>query len=420
MAIIIPSKNIYDIDNPKVRDNVINNVSVEQNVIKPENEYDTQVADTIEETKGIQPSSWQEDADFSSGETTSYTLYSVGVAVGLRPSYKDGISLTIPKNDKTSFISSLFMGKDKDGNDNIKYTVEYQKYEGECFILCDTNASNDTATIKQKTLNYPEAYRQSNGTLPTSIERKETANISTFPPTAYKKIELDYITNLGENDILVEETEDYWRFENIKVLCAIETFEAGFKWVQTSPHEISPPSGELEFKGTCVKYVPLSVQITFYGDTIGISLNDGSITYGSGNKPYSLSGNELLQDSGKVKTIDESGNEVEKPITEHLATNILKQYERGKETATLLCSISDYYDYETNEKVIDTASDKMSFRLHDKVVPMVFGANGQDRPMSLRLDGSPKVFEVVGSKIFYDGAVWQQIILQETLDKVEN
>ena len=155
--------------------------------------------------------------------------------------------------------------------------------------------------------------------------------------------------------------------------------------------------------GTYEEYVPEQIEITIYGNTIGINLTDGSVTYGSGNKPYSLSRNELLQDNGKVGEI---------ALTEHLAENVLNQYTKGKETATLLCSISDYYD-ESGEKVIDTKTNKMSFRLHDEVIPYVYGADGKDKPMSKKQDGSAKVFEVVGSNIIYDGAVWQELTLQE-------
>jgi hypothetical protein len=55
----------------------------------------------------------------------------------------------------------------------------------------------------------------------------------------------------------------------------------------------------------------------------------------------------------------------------------------------------------------------MSFRIQDKVIPMVYGADGKDQPMSKIGVSEPKVFEVVGSKIFYDGAVWQTITIQE-------
>lgn len=97
-----------------------------------------------------------------------------------------------------------------------------------------------------------------------------------------------------------------------------------------------------------------------------------------------------------------------------LAENIISEYKDGKETATILCEIADYYDYNTKEKVISIdKSDKMCFHIGDEVVPMVFNYLGQDAPMSLYKDGSPKVFSVIGTKIFYDGAVWQELTLQE-------
>jgi hypothetical protein len=43
---------------------------------------------------------------------------------------------------------------------------------------------------------------------------------------------------------------------------------------------------------------------------------------------------------------------------------------------------------------------------------MVYGANGEDFPMSQK-DGVPKVFMVSSVKPYYDGAVWQEIEIQE-------
>jgi hypothetical protein len=56
---------------------------------------------------------------------------------------------------------------------------------------------------------------------------------------------------------------------------------------------------------------------------------------------------------------------------------------------------------------------KMSFDIGDIVIPMVFGVDGNDRPMSLYNNGNPKKFQVLGKKMFYDGAVWQGLSLQE-------
>lgn len=56
----------------------------------------------------------------------------------------------------------------------------------------------------------------------------------------------------------------------------------------------------------------------------------------------------------------------------------------------------------------------MTFHIGDNVVPYVYGANGQDKPMSLKKDGTPKKFKVLGKKVIYDGGIWQELTLQET------
>lgn len=88
-------------------------------------------------------------------------------------------------------------------------------------------------------------------------------------------------------------------------------------------------------------------------------------------------------------------------ISVFLSKCIKTKYENGKENATILCSI------------FDIEEGKMAFSIGDQVIPMVFGADGRDRPMSRYNDGSPKVFNVVGRKMIYDGAVWQELTLQE-------
>ena len=56
---------------------------------------------------------------------------------------------------------------------------------------------------------------------------------------------------------------------------------------------------------------------------------------------------------------------------------------------------------------------KPVFDIGDNTIPMVRGADGYDVPMSIHQDGSPKIFKVVGRKMIYDGAVWQELTLQE-------
>ena len=93
----------------------------------------------------------------------------------------------------------------------------------------------------------------------------------------------------------------------------------------------------------------------------------------------------------------------------------IDRYKNGKETATLLCSISDYYDYDDNSLVIakNGSTGKMTFDIYDEVVPMVRNTYGQDVPMSMLSDGTPKKFSVLSARMLYDGAVWQELTLQE-------
>ena len=181
----------------------------------------------------------------------------------------------------------------------------------------------------------------------------------------------------------------------------------------------TPPTSPIRLDVTREYYIPNRIEISIYGDTIGIDLTNGSITYtkdsegdiveGVGNKPLSLSGNELLQDSATTNGV---------LTTKILAQNVLSQYAKGKETATLRCSISDYYDEkDEKEKVIDKLGNgkNMSFRLHDKVIPYIYLGNGNYAPMSKHQDGTAKVFEVVGTNLIYNGAVWQDLSLQEVL-----
>ena len=70
---------------------------------------------------------------------------------------------------------------------------------------------------------------------------------------------------------------------------------------------------------------------------------------------------------------------------------------------------------ELTTKIIGVFQPSMVFQQYDIVIPMVYSARQTDNPMSKYKDGLPKKFEVLSSKLIYDGAVWQELILQETL-----
>lgn len=141
-----------------------------------------------------------------------------------------------------------------------------------------------------------------------------------------------------------------------------------------------------------------SVFSTGYGTT-GLSKQYGNSPY------YSADTNELLQD----KTIISN-----QKISEYLSNDIINEWSKGKETATLKCSIGEYYD-ENNNLVISTKNNDlpMMFNIRDLVIPYIPIARGGTEPMSIKLDGTPKVFQVTQVRPYFDGACWQEIMLQE-------
>lgn len=130
-------------------------------------------------------------------------------------------------------------------------------------------------------------------------------------------------------------------------------------------------------------------------------------------RPFEMSESSLLTtqtymqgESGKVQ------------LAEWLVNRAYKNYKEGIETATIRCSLVDYYNSDgaleispTNYSA-DNANTRMMFSVGDIVIPYVATPNG-DRPMSSKPDGTPKEFLVTGATLISDGAVWQELQLQE-------
>lgn len=100
-------------------------------------------------------------------------------------------------------------------------------------------------------------------------------------------------------------------------------------------------------------------------------------------------------------------------LADYAPRRIYSIWKNGKETATIRVSINDYYDTDGNLAVsISDDSVPMLFKNGDIVIPYVATPNG-DRPMSSKPDGTPKEFLVTGVTLISDGAVWQELQLQE-------
>ena len=419
MAILIPSKNIYDKQNPKVRDNVIERIEVGAVEIVPDNKYEEPIANIVEYKNPTKGEPKTDIIGDSASLGVGSQVYNTVIAYIQGTPYYYDLTIKIPLIKENSYISSLLLGVDDNNNANIKYSVGGTIKTGEVTATLtrtgigerDVEISNivkGEPTQKQSTFtNIPYKYSYSDKYGGSLAEAKATAEVS-FDEGNIKEIE--------KANIVIDNGKEYYQFY-LRVIAGVDIVKVsgGDEYAYVAGHKTL----NIESKGEYEEYLLEKIEVTVYGNTIGIDLQDKTmyINGETAKKVHSIDGNELMQTSNYIK--DENENITENAIgTMYGKTR--KKYEHGKETATIRCSVGDYYDYDSGEKMIaiDKSTGKMSFKLYDQVIPMVYGADGEDHPMSTYQDGSAKVFQVLGSNIYYDGAVWQELSLQE-VDKSE-
>ena len=562
MAFVIPSKHIYNKDNDKLRDNKIDRIEVGAFEVVPNNEYETPVYNekitnpiVIEETEyELKNEKYKYLEEDSAAEYEDY----IGVYAGITAKYTN-IDINIPKLLGKSLISDLVINKDDESKIGITLTCEIRHYS----VSAEYNTITNTILNIQKTENEQEReikngvniqrlFSKENGEKGYLYHSKTEKKYGVYGGSVSVETEIKDTNNILSTTYK-DEPETY-KIEGLKIL-------SGATSLGLSGH-----SGDYNYiylTGEEVDYTPVSIEITIYGNTIGIDLTDKTIYIPnqSGNKPFFVEGNELMQTNYLVdvpfnvsnlvvKTGSISGgtkrawielangvatnNKIkikanivaegvttpkseefviyknnfksgEKTITVYSTVEIisatiedtqisesfsktLSSYSQGKETATIRCAIADYINYisatvveyikydEENRvwcvldvktaylaekilqaenlkihgvecmvvdaedtkiyinfyslsivpylekgtltiplKEISTTNNvgKMAFDIYDEVIPMVYTANQTDKPMSRYKDGSAKTFVVLGTKIYFDGAVWQELTLQE-------
>lgn len=402
MAIKIPSKHIYSMDNPKIRDNFIDNVEVGTTFVSPDNEFDVSVYNLkIDQVEYIKKNHITDIKGATFLISASNVSYELGAYIQVIP-YITKLTIKIPKLLVNKYISELILGRNKEGNFNLSISTSYTVEKQPASAKFNYDTLSNTAQIKD--IIYGEITEETETKTFVDINEEEFSitftedtgkSVTASVYETFKTMHYDEAYNLLGNENYVS-TFDYFSFDI--------SFLSGYEKLTFGGSSGVNYENWWDINGELVKYIPQQVTVTINGNTIGISLEDGTITYGSGTKPFSLDGNELLQDSATTNG---------KLTTQHLAENILAQYKNGKETATLLCDIGEYYEKDGTKKIGIEIQDRMSFHEHDLVIPYVFGADGKDRPMSRYSNGEPKIFEVVSVKRFFDGAVWQELSLLE-------
>ena len=404
MAIIIPSKNIYgNPTNAKIRDNIVDNVNVELTKIQPNNNFDTPVynlkVDNITWARKERVYNIKGATHLITGSSVSYEI---GTYIEITP-YITYLNINIPRLLVNEFINELILGKNSNNNFNVSISISYDveetpasasfyhdTFSGESRI---TGFSYGTTTSRVETKSFTEFTNEElTQSFTDSLNNSISASVATDFNTRYYN---EAYGILGNKNFI--ETENDFSFDI--------SFMSGYEKITFSGESPLDYGDWWQIEGTRTKYIPTQFTVTIYGNTIGISLTDGTVTYGSGNHPHSLSGNELMQDSAKTN---------ETLTSEFLANRVLEQYKNGKETARILCSVGEYKN-DTGELAISTKSIElpMSFNEGDLVTPMKLSSNGEDVPMSRYKDGTSKQFEVVKVNFIYDGATCQELTLQE-------
>jgi hypothetical protein len=219
-----------------------------------------------------------------------------------------------------------------------------------------------------------------------------------------KTLQVENLSNLDKENIYTYDEENF--YFNISLLTQ-STFEALQYDTMIDGLNVSVGQHTVPVEGKRIEYIPKQIEITFYGDTIGIDLTDKTITIGEGNKPLSFDGNELMQTTNSLNTAINGKTEA----VEGFYTSTLNAFKNGKETATIRCSIGEYKDQSGNV-VISPSGDKRIFEVGDEVIPMVY-TNVGDKAMSNYKDGNDKIFKVLATNIHAQGVAWQDLTLQE-------
>lgn len=161
-------------------------------------------------------------------------------------------------------------------------------------------------------------------------------------------------------------------------------------------------------------FIWFTISFSYQPSYTSVTQTSTKITNGVGTKPILLSGNELITN---LTTINSD------TYTDIASAFVLSGYANGKETATVLCDISEYYD--DNLVLSISTQDNalpMIFNVGDIVIPYVTkniydSITGTysltEEPLSI-INGNPKLFKVVSNKIISDGVPRQKLTLVES------
>lgn len=438
MAIVIPSSNIYDKKNSVVLDNALSKIEVE--ATKVSTQYTEGVAYSNENIKPLAGEVSVSERKQENYELSSYRYHARSAFCFAYAGYIDywkwSLVIHIPKTQidkKVVYLNNIYANaNDGFSSKSLTCTIFGTRYEGIASgdIQISANSSSgdnvysltgmsyrEGGVISEKTdveimNNLPEIERSWNNN---GAEGSEWYSISAKAKTSYK---YDVAFMDGSK---IEDLGDTYRvtLNVVAGATALKLKGLGYKQATGSGDIYPDLSGQHSVDGSYTRYEPKSLSLSLYGKIIEYKIDTENMVVKNYNTDatgtISISKNEFIQSENVYEESDGTG----KNAVNYLYGKVLTDYTKGKETATIECPISDYDENDGSKPSIrvDNSTEKMTFEIGDKVIPMVYVGNGEDKPMSKYNNGQPKVFEVLGVKMKYEGVPRQILGLQEvTLD----
>lgn len=435
MAIIIPSSKIFEKKTNKVLPNTLKEIEVNLNNVDtqvetlgksekfyiyniPSNErlsngyYDSDV-NGYRVVYGYEARAWGKKTNVSLSRNIegddNYYIESAS------PSFNVNYKITLAKCDASAYPDStsttggatiIFRDKTADYTDNsymYQYGLDGLLSQNISYPPINTNSNQN----KHRTFLGVE-ITSSNIELSYDVYVEDNAE-----PTFSKKILIEN----GINESITNSINNKYFPQNISQIDNENSIDFTIKWLSKLVIYSGAYITSATPSGAMYSVPTEALQITFeaqdaelvYGEQVRTIENYDNLTKiltsddAIGDEVISI-GNNLIRTKNTYNGKDAS----------NIYLNTLETYKKGKETLELVCAISDYYDDENNKVIAkDGSTNKMCFDLYDEVIPFSMDNKGTDNPISLNEDSIPKTFEVLGSRLLFDGALRQKLHLQE-------
>lgn len=324
-TIIIPSKYIYDIKNEKVKNNVIKNVSFDLNNARYENENNnyTEVSRNLLSAylSGGSPT-FKAESDLDGATTLTFDKNEGGY-------YRKAELIKVPFSikPKISFNGVSISSVDNIILNNLKFSISWSDV-----IHAKINSNwEEEINVVDKTYKWLGV-----GTKFTTPKFNGTGVSVKYEALLVNNGYEDDIENLGKCGF------PYIGRVLFMVKRASNSSIEGYVYVPYQVESKVSKNGELLRVSTIENFV-----ISLSGNISTLVISDTNEVIGNSNEvDISIGGNELFQTQNKYESRD---------YVDKLYQEITKNWKNGKETATINCSISDYFAEENSSYVIKEA-----------------------------------------------------------------